>query len=230
MSPMGDIGHTCYHRSVTLQAAMTPDDKPEPRRNREATSARVIAAAATILARDGAAALGVNALAKEAGCDKQLIYRYFDGLEGVMAALGEAVAERLANHLAETADGPATDWPAFSQNLARGLLSACRADPLLGRIRAAEFVRPPGRLAPFVAARGRVLQDWVSRTHPLTQPPPGVDIPALHALLAGAIEAATLAAAASGALVGLPLQSEAHWARLDRSLTALIAAAYRGAA
>lgn len=209
---------------------MIPEDKPEPGRNREATSARVIAAAAKILARDGAAALGVNALAKEAACDKQLIYRYFDGLEGVMAALGKAVAERLANHFAETADSPATDWPAFSQDLARGLLAACRADPLLGRLRAAEFASPPGPLGPFVADRGRVLQDRVARTRPLTPPPPGVDIPALHALLAGAIEAATLSAAASGALDGLPLQSEADWARLDRSLTALIAAAYRGAA
>ena len=208
---------------------MTSDDKAEPRRNREATSARVIAAAATILARDGATALGVNALAKEAACDKQLIYRYFDGIEGVMAALGEAVAARLETHLAAAADSPAADWPTFSQNLARGLLSACRADPLLGRIRAAEFASPPGRLSPFVAARGQVLQDWVSRTRPQTPPPPGVDIPALHALLAGAIEAATLSAAASGALVGLPLQSETDWARLERSLTALIAAGYRGA-
>ena len=208
---------------------MPATDRTDHRRDRDATSARVITAAATILARDGATALGVNALAKEAGCDKQLIYRYFDGLDGVMAALGEAVAARLASRLAEVRSSPAPDWPSFSQSLARGLLAACRADPLLGRIRAAEFASPPGRLAPFVAARGRVLQEWVVRTRPALPPPAGTDIPALHALLAGAIEAAILSAAASGALVGLPLQTDSDWARLEQNLMALIAAAYRGA-
>ena len=214
---------------MTQHSSHPDPEKPDQRRDRDATAARVIAAAATILTRDGATALGVNVLAKEAGCDKQLIYRYFDGLDGVMAALGEAVATRLADQLAACRNTPAPDWPGFSQSLARGLLSACRADPLLGRIRAAEFASPPGRLAPFVAARGRVLQEWVARIRPDHSPPPGIDIPALHALLAGAIEAAILSAAASGALVGLPLQSEPDWTRLEQSLMALIAAAYRGA-
>ena len=39
------------------------------KRDRGATEERVLDAAAELLARDGAAALGVNALAKEAGCD-----------------------------------------------------------------------------------------------------------------------------------------------------------------
>lgn len=81
---------------------MPSDGKRDHKRDRDATAARVIGAAATILGRDGATALGVNALAKVAGCDKQLIYRYFDGLDGVMAALGAAVATRLADHLAAT--------------------------------------------------------------------------------------------------------------------------------
>ena len=59
-----------------------------PVRDRDATKARLLAAVATVLARDGFAALGVNAVAKEAGVDKVLIYRYFGGLSELLREWG----------------------------------------------------------------------------------------------------------------------------------------------
>jgi AcrR family transcriptional regulator len=53
---------------------------PPRTRDRAATRERILAAVGTVLARDGFAALGVNAIAREAGADKVLIYRYFGGL------------------------------------------------------------------------------------------------------------------------------------------------------
>ncbi len=47
---------------------------------------RILDAVGRLIVRDGLAAVGINALAREAGCDKVLIYRYFDDLEGVYAA------------------------------------------------------------------------------------------------------------------------------------------------
>jgi len=61
-------------------------------RDRFATRAAILESAAELLAAHGASAVGVNALAQAAGCDKVLIYRYFGGLDGVFAALG---AERM---------------------------------------------------------------------------------------------------------------------------------------
>lgn len=202
----------------------------ETRRDRDATTARVLDAAADLVTSQGAAALGVNALAKAAGCDKQLIYRYFGGIDGVQAALGAHVAERLKAALAAELSGPAPDWPAFSLALARGLVTACRADPLLCRLRAAELAAPPGTMAAFAAARGKVLRDWVAEVRPTTPPPPGVDVPALHALLSGAVEMAVLAATADGALAGMPLTAAQDWARLAAATDALIRAAYGPAA
>jgi AcrR family transcriptional regulator len=57
-------------------------------RDREATKARILGAVGVVLARDGFAALGVNALAKEAGVDKVLIYRYFGGLAELITQWG----------------------------------------------------------------------------------------------------------------------------------------------
>lgn len=61
---------------------------PERERNREQTTQRLLTAVGQVLARDGFAALGVNAIAREAGVDKVLIYRYFGGLPELLAAWG----------------------------------------------------------------------------------------------------------------------------------------------
>jgi AcrR family transcriptional regulator len=49
------------------------------------TEARLFAAFEAILRKQGVAALGVNAIAERARVEKVLIYRYFGGLEGLMA-------------------------------------------------------------------------------------------------------------------------------------------------
>lgn len=59
------------------------------KRNRPATEARIRDAVGRVLARDGFAGLGVGAVAKEAGVDKVLIYRYFGGLPELLRSFGE---------------------------------------------------------------------------------------------------------------------------------------------
>lgn len=61
-------------------------------RDRSATSHKILAAARQLVLAQGMPGLGINAIAKTAGCDKVLIYRYFGGLEGVLKALADQVA------------------------------------------------------------------------------------------------------------------------------------------
>lgn len=61
---------------------------PPRTRDRAATEERILAAVGEVLARDGFAALGVNAIAKQAGVDKVLIYRYFGGLPELLRTWG----------------------------------------------------------------------------------------------------------------------------------------------
>lgn len=64
---------------------------PRPaERNREQTEARIVAAVGEVLAREGFTKLGVNAVAKQAGVDKVLIYRYFGGLPQLLQAYGDS--------------------------------------------------------------------------------------------------------------------------------------------
>jgi AcrR family transcriptional regulator len=57
-------------------------------RDRGATEERILAAVGEVLARDGFGALGINAIARQAGADKVLIYRYFGGLSELLRLWG----------------------------------------------------------------------------------------------------------------------------------------------
>ena len=72
---------------MTTPAALP---RKAPERNREQTAARILAAVGEVLAREGFGAIGVNAVAREAGVDKVLIYRYFGGLPELLKAWGES--------------------------------------------------------------------------------------------------------------------------------------------
>jgi AcrR family transcriptional regulator len=66
---------------------------PAPRgraRDRAATEDRILGAVGEVLARDGFGGIGVNAIAKQAGVNKVLIYRYFGGLPELLRAWGES--------------------------------------------------------------------------------------------------------------------------------------------
>jgi len=53
------------------------------------TENKIIKAVETLLLSNGFAAIGINAIARNAGCDKVLIYRYFGNLEGLLKTFAE---------------------------------------------------------------------------------------------------------------------------------------------
>jgi AcrR family transcriptional regulator len=55
-----------------------------------ATEERILAAVGEVLAREGFTGVGINAIAKQAGVDKVLIYRYFGGLPELLRIWGES--------------------------------------------------------------------------------------------------------------------------------------------
>lgn len=59
-------------------------------RDRAQTEQRLIAAVGQLLAEQGFQSIGVNAIARTAGVDKVLIYRYFDGLPRLLECYGKS--------------------------------------------------------------------------------------------------------------------------------------------
>ena len=59
------------------------------KRGRLQTEQRILDAVAQVLLEQGYPAVGINAIARQAGCDKVLIYRYFGGFDGLLQAFAE---------------------------------------------------------------------------------------------------------------------------------------------
>lgn len=59
------------------------------KKSRLNTEQKILTAVKTILLKQGFAAIGINEIARTAGCDKVLIYRYFGGLDGLLKSFAE---------------------------------------------------------------------------------------------------------------------------------------------
>jgi AcrR family transcriptional regulator len=73
-------------------------------RNKEGTKLRILQAVGKLVAESGFNSLGINAIAREAGVDKVLIYRYFTDLPTLLRTFGQE-----GNYLASTSVPPGFD-------------------------------------------------------------------------------------------------------------------------
>lgn len=200
---------------------------PERQRDRARTRDAILAAARDVLADQGFAGWGVNAVARAAGCDKQLIYRYFGGLDGLADAIGEDMAAWLDDALSARRDAPpATDYADLTSRLLLALAAALRGSRLAQRILAWELAEDSPLVRRFAAARGQAMAAWIVRERGALTPPSGVDAPAINALLVAAVQQLVLASAASGRFSGVPLDSDGDWQRIEAAVRHLAHAAY----
>jgi AcrR family transcriptional regulator len=204
--------------------------KPARPRNRDTTASAILDAAAALLAREGFPAFGVNAVAREAGCDKQLIYRYFDGADGLLDALGERLADWVAVRMRPLeALGRPRSYSELMLRMALGFLHALRDDPLVRRLVAWEVAAPTPQVRRLADARGRALAAWMHTQRGGLTAPADCDAPAITALLIGAIQHLVVAAVASGGFAGMRLVDEADWERVRTALRVVIEGAFGGA-
>ena len=111
-------------------------------RSRLNTEQRILEALGTILLQQGYPAAGINAIARQAGCDKVLIYRYFGGFDELLLAFAETttlwwdVDEIITESAADCAD---IALPEYLQRLLDRYVKALEARPLALEIMAWEM-------------------------------------------------------------------------------------------
>ncbi len=206
---------------------MTAKPAPESRtRDRDATARALLNAAKDVLAEEGFQSFGVNAIARRAGCDKQLIYRYFGGLDGLAEAIGADLAAELTELLKPLSTPAPRTYAELMQRLALGLLDLLRANRLMQQINAWEAAAPSPLVQTMSAARSQRMAAWMHEMRGSLKPPEGVDAPALNALVIAAIQQIVVSGAAYGEFSGLPLKTEAHWARAREALKVMVRTIY----
>lgn len=119
-------------------------------RNRQQTEARIIEAARSLIHREGFSGWGINPLAREAGCDKVLLYRYFDSLEGILSAL-----LKKSRFWPDPETLPESSPEAFFEETARFL----RQRPELGAL--LTLPQAAGPFSPIQRAHAADLEQWV---------------------------------------------------------------------
>lgn len=193
-------------------------------RNREETEARILAAGLDVLAGDGFAGFGINAVARKAGADKKLIYRYFDGIDGLMTGMGDEIARQMSEALGPALQPPPQDYAEMALRLVRALLAFLQDNAAYRQIRVAELAASPAVTLAFRRSRGAALAGWVSEARAGLALPEGRDTGALNALLIAAVEGAAIFG-----LAGLDPEAPETPARLEAALTSLVMGAYRSA-
>jgi AcrR family transcriptional regulator len=213
---------------MTAPATASPaaDTAPDRTRDRSRTEEAILAAARDVLIEKGFGAWGVNAIARAARCDKQLIYRYFGGLDGLAEALGTDVARAIETALSVAPAQPAASYAELVTRLLEALVEVLRGNPLMQRIIAWELSEPNALTQSFAQARSRALAEWIARLRGDLAPPASIDAPAINAVLIAAVQQMVLGSAATGNFAGLPLRDESDWNRVRLAIRSLAMAAY----
>lgn len=204
-------------------SAPEPDDRT---RDRTRTEESILAAARGVLVEKGFGGWGVNAIARAAGCDKQLIYRYYGGLDGLAEALGTAIARETEAALAALPTPAIDSYGALVAALIDAQLHVLRSHPVMQRIIAWELSEANALTRAFAEARSRALMDWLARVKGDFAAPPGVDAPAINAMMIAGVQQMVLSAASIGGFAGMPLAEPADWERLRSAIRRLVLAAY----
>lgn len=193
-------------------------------RDKETTKQKLIDAVGAIILRDGFAAVGVNAVSKEAGVDKVLIYRYFNDLDGLLKAYISQkdyfsnIAEMVVNH--RNIESRA-DIIELAKDIYKGQLRGILQDKELQEIILWELTAK-NEVTSAVAKEREIqgtsiltkINELLSETE--------VDIPAAATLILGGIYYIVLRARHVDVFNGIDLSSPDGWKRIERSVEELI--------
>lgn len=198
-------------------------ESPIRLRDRRATETSIVEAGERILLRDGFPGLNVQTLAAEAGCDRKLVYRYFDGADGVVERIAGRAHAGLAASLASIPHAEAPSLRVFARISLLTWLNALRASPLTQRLMAWALVESSPLLNRIEEDRSAILQAWMRERRPRLRVPPSGDAVALNAVLLAAVQHLVLSGGARPGVGGVALD-DAGWARIEGALDALLVA------
>ena len=212
---------------LAVEEALDPFVPEKRVKNRANTEDAIFRAARNLLAEKGFQGFGVNAIARRAGCDKQLIYRYYGGLDGLLDAIGADLGDWVKERIPEDTGGMfLLTYGDLMERLSLLYMEALRHDPLVCRIIAWEVSKDTPQVRRLAEARSKALARWLDRMRGSLAPPKGVDAPTVNGILFAAIQHLVIASAATGEFAGLKLSSEKDWEKVAASVRRLVRGIY----
>ena len=192
-------------------------------RNKHITRKRLISAVGSLLAKKGFKGLGVNAIAREAGVDKVLIYRYFDGLSGLISAYGKE-GDFWPSAL-ELAGGDMHGFAKCSLSeklsiLGHNFIKALKTRPVTCEIMIWEMSERNELTSELEAIRENSMMEFFQMFLPTKENEH--DMQAVVALIGAAISYLVLRSKNIDLYSGLDLSSDHGWQRLENAIEVVI--------
>jgi AcrR family transcriptional regulator len=197
--------------------------KKLPFRDRQVTCQRLISAVGSLLAKKGFTGLGINAVAREAGVDKVLIYRYFDGLPGLIAAFARQedfwppILELAGNDLASFSQLPVKDrLSRFAANFIRAL----KKRPLTQAVMAWEMVEPNELTKELERVREESILTFFQMF--FVKDSSDIDLQALIMLVGAALSYLVIRSNSLDVYGGLDLTTDQGWQRIESVVNLIV--------
>lgn len=197
-------------------------------RDAEATRKNILQAVGRVLSRDGFTGLGVNAIAKEAGIGKPLIYRYFGGLGPLLEEFGKdahfwlAVADISAEAQHETKGQRVDDYAELIRLAIICYTRILRKRPMMQEIMASELTAPPEVIEPLARARRNAARESQRKFMHGVEAPEGVDADAIYAILLAGFQHLTMRGRVTPDFWGIPVREPEEWKRLEDAMGTII--------
>ena len=159
------------------------------KRSRLRTEQRILDAVGALLLEQGYPAVGINAIARRAGCDKVLIYRYFGGLDELLLAFAATtelwweVDEIIRENAADCAAIPLHE---YLQTLLDRYVAALESRPLALEVMAWEMSAQNNLTAALARTRGERGMELVKRIRAYYHQP-NIDIGGILGVFGAAI-------------------------------------------
>ncbi len=202
---------------------MTASSDATGGRDKGATRERLLDAVGTLLAREGFGALGVNAVAREAGVDKVLIYRYYGGMPDLLRAFGESddfwpsIEEVLGDDPSELMELPLPER--WSLGLSR-YAGALRRRPVTQEILAWEQVEQNELTLVLTRARERWFDELMSY-FPRDADSTDADLVSTVLLVVGAIHYLVVRSRLQPDFSGMAIDTDEGWGHIDAVIATL---------
>jgi AcrR family transcriptional regulator len=179
---------------------------------REKTEQAILEALEAQLIEGGMQSVGVNVIAKRAGVSKELIYRYFDGMPGLMLAWMQGRDYWSGKALVLRSEETSGQTPA---RLIREMLKEQEAvlarDQAVAAVRRWELIERTEVGDRLRERREREARTFIDRLDGLTDE---VDMPAFVSVLLAGILYLSLRSKTEDVFLGVPLRDEAGWRRI----------------
>lgn len=196
-------------------------------RDREETKLKILQAVGQVLAQSGFQGIGVNAIAREAGVDKVLIYRYFTDLPTLLKTFATSnayVVGSLEQLIAQVKADPAADWRSAMVKLVIGYAKILLADPLSQEIFRWELTDKNELTDALGAARETLIQSGILLIRD-TYPETGeIDLEAISAVLLASATYLVLRSRSHATFIGIDFTQVAGQARIETTIHQLLSA------